>query len=53
MKHTYILKPFHISKYIEELDDKRRFKIEELLEKKFTNYEWFEYKKMMDIKNIK
>ena len=49
----YKLKPFIKSPSLEKLDKKKRNKVEEILNKKLTDFEWVEYKTMTMTKNPK
>ena len=51
MKKDYILKPFKGNADLDELDKQKRNKIEEKLGKKFSDYEWEQYRKMTQVKN--
>jgi len=46
MKVIYTIRPPVKSPYFDNLDRNRRNKIETALNKKLTDYEWVEYKKM-------
>ena len=51
MKHIYQLKPIEKNPELATLDDAKRFKVEEVMGKKFTDFEWVKYKQMVLPKN--
>jgi len=47
MKKNYIIKPFDKNKPISNSDKEKRIKVEQSINKKLTDWEWLQYKKMI------
>lgn len=51
MKINYTIKPFDIDGEMEKCDQKRKKKIESKINRKFSEQEWAQYKRLTRIKN--
>lgn len=50
---TYKLRPPKKNPFLDKLDSDKRKTVEEIMDKKLSDYEWIKYKQMTMVKNPK